>query len=213
MISVLVMWTAFASVFSLTLGYSRVPYAAALDGNYFRAFARVHPVHQFPYVSLLALAGVAALFCFLRLADLIAALVVIRIMLQFLVQTIGRDCASRAASGFGAAVSDVALSGSGAGGGGEFSSLFWFRAGIFCARFATRSDSDGRGRDLLCAGLAAPGVAVWGAVVGRWSLVVSHRHPDPDRSRRRRTCFRSATGLDACIRERLIGHSTFLEAR
>ena len=46
-ISVLVMWTAFASVFSLTLGYSRVPYAAALDGNYFRAFARVHPVYQF----------------------------------------------------------------------------------------------------------------------------------------------------------------------
>jgi amino acid transporter len=88
-ISVLVMWTAFASVFSLTLGYSRVPYAAALDGNYFRAFARVHPVYQFPYVSLLALAGVAALFCFLRLADLIAALVVIRIVLQYLVQAVG----------------------------------------------------------------------------------------------------------------------------
>ena len=88
-ISVLVMWTAFASVFSLTLGYSRVPYAAALDGNYFRVFARVHPVHQFPYVSLLALTGVAALFCFLRLADLIAALIVIRIVLQFLMQCIG----------------------------------------------------------------------------------------------------------------------------
>jgi basic amino acid/polyamine antiporter, APA family len=88
-VSALVMWTAFASVFSLTLGYSRVPYAAALDGNYFRAFARVHPVYQFPCVSLLALAGVAALFCFLRLADLIAALVVIRIILQFLVQSIG----------------------------------------------------------------------------------------------------------------------------
>jgi amino acid transporter len=88
-VSALVMWTAFASVFSLTLGYSRVPYAAAVDGNYFRAFAHVHPVYQFPYVSLLALAGVAALFCFLRLADLIAALVVIRIILQFLVQSIG----------------------------------------------------------------------------------------------------------------------------
>jgi amino acid transporter len=59
------------------------------DGNYFKAFARVHPEHKFPYVSLLALAGVAALFCFLRLADLIAALVVIRILLQFLVQSIG----------------------------------------------------------------------------------------------------------------------------
>jgi len=83
------MWTAFASVFSLTLGYSRVPYAAALDGNYFRAFARVHSEKRFPYVSLLALAGVAALFCFFSLADVIAALVVIRIMLQFLVQAIG----------------------------------------------------------------------------------------------------------------------------
>src|SRR5215467_3742506 len=89
LISVLVMWTAFASVFSLTLGYSRVPYAAAVDGNYFRTFARVHPVHKIPYVSVLALAGVAALFCFLRLADLIAALVVIRIILQYLVQSIG----------------------------------------------------------------------------------------------------------------------------
>jgi amino acid transporter len=66
-----------------------VPYAAALDGNYFRAFAKVHAEHRFPYVSLLALGGVAAVFCLLRLADVIAALVVIRIMLQFLVQAIG----------------------------------------------------------------------------------------------------------------------------
>jgi len=85
----LVMWTAFASVFSLLLGYSRVPYAAALDGNYFRAFARVHPQHMFPHVSLLALGLVALLFCFFSLADVIAALVVIRILLQFLVQAIG----------------------------------------------------------------------------------------------------------------------------
>ncbi len=88
-VTALVMWTAFASVFSLLLGYSRVPYAAALDGNYFQAFARVHPEHRFPYVSLLALGGVAVLFCFFALADVIAALVVIRITLQFLVQAIG----------------------------------------------------------------------------------------------------------------------------
>jgi basic amino acid/polyamine antiporter, APA family len=85
----LIMWTAFASVFSLLLGYSRVPYAAALDGNYFRVFARVHPQHRFPTVSLLALGGVAMLFCLLRLADVIAALVVIRILLQFIVQAVG----------------------------------------------------------------------------------------------------------------------------
>ena len=88
-ITVLIMWTAFASVFSTLLGYSRVPYAAALDGNYFRVFARLDPVRRFPTVSLLALGTVAMLFCFLRLADVIAALVVIRIMLQFVVQAIG----------------------------------------------------------------------------------------------------------------------------
>ena len=88
-VTALVMWTAFASVFSLMLGYSRVPYAAARDGNYFRAFAKVHPEYRFPYVSLLALGVVAAAFCFLRLKDAIAALVVIRILLQFLVQAIG----------------------------------------------------------------------------------------------------------------------------
>ena len=85
----LVMWTAFASVFSLLLGYSRVPFAAAQDRNYFGAFARVHPRHHIPHVSLLVLGCVAAAFCFLRLSEVIAALVVIRIAVQFLAQTVG----------------------------------------------------------------------------------------------------------------------------
>ena len=87
--AVLIMWTAFASVFSLLLGYSRVPFAAARDGNYFRIFAKLHPRHRFPYVSLLVMAGIATLFCFFRLADVIAALVVIRILVQFLAQIVG----------------------------------------------------------------------------------------------------------------------------
>jgi amino acid transporter len=66
-----------------------VPYAAAKDGNYFRAFAKVHPIHRFPYISLLALGVVAAAFCFQRLKEAIAALVVIRIVIQFLVQAVG----------------------------------------------------------------------------------------------------------------------------
>src|SRR5215472_13704618 len=85
----LIMLTAFASVFSLVLGYSRVPYAAALDGNYFKVFARVHPDYHFPHISLLALGGAAVLFCFFPLTDVISALVVIRILLQFLLQAIG----------------------------------------------------------------------------------------------------------------------------
>ncbi len=87
--AVLVMVTAFASVFALLLGYSRIPFAAARDGNFISAFGRLHPTRNFPYVSLLALAGVACLCCFLSLGDLIAALVVLRIVLQFAVQHIG----------------------------------------------------------------------------------------------------------------------------
>ncbi len=87
--TVLIMWTAFASVFSLLLGYSRVPFAAAQDGNYFHAFAAVHPRYRIPHVSLLALGIVAGFACFLKLQDVIAALVVIRITLQFLFQSVG----------------------------------------------------------------------------------------------------------------------------
>ena len=88
-LTLLVMWTAFASVFSLLLAYSRAPYAAAADGNYFRAFARLHRRHQFPNVSLLALGAVATLFCFFSLSRVIAALVAIRILLQYVLQQIG----------------------------------------------------------------------------------------------------------------------------
>jgi basic amino acid/polyamine antiporter, APA family len=88
-ITVLMMWTAFASVFSLILGYSRVPYAAALEGNYFRIFSKVHPRYGFPHVSLLTLGAVAICFCLFRLADVVTALVVIRVAVQFLAQTIG----------------------------------------------------------------------------------------------------------------------------
>jgi amino acid transporter len=51
--------------------------------------ARVHPEGKFPYVSLIALASVAIIACFFSLAEVIAALVVIRILLQFLLQAVG----------------------------------------------------------------------------------------------------------------------------
>ena len=85
----LIVWTAFASVFSLLLGYSRVPYAAARDGNYFRFLAAVHPRHHIPHRSLVALGLVAAVFCFFSLAQVITMLVITRILLQFLLQQIG----------------------------------------------------------------------------------------------------------------------------
>ena len=85
----LVMVTAFASVFALLLGYSRIPFAAARDGNFPAVFGRLHRTRGFPVVSLLVLAGMACLFCFFSLADVIAALVVLRILLQFALQHVG----------------------------------------------------------------------------------------------------------------------------
>ena len=87
--SALIMWTAFASVFSLLLGYSRVPYAAALDGNFFKSFARVHTVHRFPKVSLLVMGAITAACCLFRFEDVLKAMVVIRISTQFLAQIAG----------------------------------------------------------------------------------------------------------------------------
>jgi amino acid transporter len=88
-IAALVMWTAFASVFSLLLGYSRVPYAAAQNGNYFRFLAAVHPKHGIPHRSLVALGLVATVFCFFSLQDVITMLVVTRILMQFFLQHVG----------------------------------------------------------------------------------------------------------------------------
>ena len=89
LMAALIVWTAFASVFSLLLGYSRVPYAAARDGNYFQYLAAVHPRHQIPHRSLVALGLVATCFCFLPLMKVITLLVITRILLQFLPQQVG----------------------------------------------------------------------------------------------------------------------------
>jgi len=89
LMAALIIWTAFASVFSLLLGYSRVPYAAARDGNYFSFLAAVHPRLQIPHRSLIALGLVAAAFCFFSLADVITMLVITRILLQFFLQQVG----------------------------------------------------------------------------------------------------------------------------
>jgi amino acid transporter len=89
LLAALIVWTAFSSVFSLQLGYSRVPYAAARDGNYFRYLAAVHPRHGIPHRSLVALGLVGAVFCFFSLTQVITMLVITRILLQFSLQQVG----------------------------------------------------------------------------------------------------------------------------
>ncbi len=83
---VLIALTALASVYALLLGYSRIPFAAAQDGNFPAVFARLHPRHRVPTVALLTLCGVTLVCCLFRLQEVIASLVVVRIVFQFLLQ-------------------------------------------------------------------------------------------------------------------------------
>jgi len=86
----MVLWIALASVFSVLLGYSRVPYSAALDGNFFPIFGRLHPTKHFPYVSLLVLGGLAFLFSVtLKLETAIAGILAMRLLVQFIGQAVG----------------------------------------------------------------------------------------------------------------------------
>jgi amino acid transporter len=81
-----VLWTAFGSMFTVTLGYSRVPYAAARDGCFFKVFSRLHPTKDFPHVAL-ALIIILSISCsFIGLGTLINALLALRIIVQFIGQ-------------------------------------------------------------------------------------------------------------------------------
>ena len=88
--TILILWVAFASVFSATLGYSRIPYAAAQDGAFFKIFARLHTTKNFPYVSLLFLGGIAFIFSLLfKIREVISAILAMRILIQFISQAVG----------------------------------------------------------------------------------------------------------------------------
>jgi fructoselysine transporter len=86
----LVLLVAFASLFAVLLGYSRIPYAAAADGEFLPIFGKLHPTKQFPYVSLLLLGGVGFVFSLLfRLGEVISAILAMRILVQFVGQAVG----------------------------------------------------------------------------------------------------------------------------
>ncbi len=87
--TLLVLWTAFGSVFALLLGYSRIPFAAAQSGYFFRAFGKLHKTKDFPYVSLLVLGVLSILAGFFTLGTVIDALIVTRILVQFMGQAVG----------------------------------------------------------------------------------------------------------------------------
>ncbi len=88
-LTLMILWTAFGSCFALLLGYSRIPFAAARDGYFFKVFSRLHPKHNFPHVALLVIGVLAILFGFISLGVVIDALIALRILVQF----VGQLCA------------------------------------------------------------------------------------------------------------------------
>jgi len=89
-VTVLILCIAFCSLFAVVLGYSRVPYAAAVDGNFFKIFSKLHPTKNFPYVSLIFLCALGFIFSlFMKLSQVISSILAMRILIQFIAQGIG----------------------------------------------------------------------------------------------------------------------------
>jgi amino acid transporter len=89
-VTVLILCIAFSSLFAVVLGYSRVPFAAAVDGNFFKIFSKLHPTKNFPYVSLIFLCALGFIFSlFMKLSQVISSILAMRILIQFIAQGIG----------------------------------------------------------------------------------------------------------------------------
>lgn len=99
-VTVLILCIALSSLFAIVLGYSRVPYAAALDGNFFSIFSKLHPVKDFPYISLAVLCAAGFVFSlFMRLGDVIDSILAMRILTQFIAQAVGVVMLRRSGAG------------------------------------------------------------------------------------------------------------------
>ena len=87
-ITLLIIWTCFASVYTGLLGASRIPYNAAKDGVFFKQFAHLHPKMKFPNYSLLVIGAIMVVCCFFDLTTVINALMAVQIVVQFMMQII-----------------------------------------------------------------------------------------------------------------------------
>jgi len=87
--TVLILIVTASSLYAVVLGYSRIPYAAARDGQFFEVFGRLHPTKRFPHISLLTIGAVAIPFCFFTLGQLVSWLILVQILVQFVWQCAG----------------------------------------------------------------------------------------------------------------------------
>ena len=88
-VSAMILWTAFASIFSVMLGYSRILFAAARDRNFFALFGRLHATEAYPFVAILFLGCVTAVFCWFDLKNIIGGILSIRAIIPFMMQIVG----------------------------------------------------------------------------------------------------------------------------
>jgi amino acid transporter len=85
----LILFVTASSLYGVILGYSRIPFAAAREGQFFPIFARIHPTGHFPHVSLITLGALALPFCFFSLGQIVNWLILVQIVSQFIWQCAG----------------------------------------------------------------------------------------------------------------------------
>jgi amino acid transporter len=85
----LILFVTASSLYAVILGYSRIPFAAAREGQFFQVFARLHPTKHFPHVSLVTLGALTIPFCFFSLGQLVSWLILVQIVSQFIWQCAG----------------------------------------------------------------------------------------------------------------------------
>ncbi len=88
-VTIMVALTAYGSIYSLMLSYSRIPFAAARDGFFFHRLKAIHPVKLIPHYSLLLVGSIACVASLFDLDFIIAATLSSRILIQFLGQIVG----------------------------------------------------------------------------------------------------------------------------
>eukprot|EP01084_Bolivina_argentea_P107994 193024_1 len=87
---IIVLITIYASCFALMLGYAMIPAAAAKNKLFYEWFAHEHPTHHGLYdKSLLFIAVLTLLCCFIPLDVVIEALLTTRLLIQFIAQSVG----------------------------------------------------------------------------------------------------------------------------
>jgi amino acid transporter len=89
LITLCLIWSCSGSVFAGLLGYSRIPFGAARRGHFFSVFGTIHPKERIPHFSLFLVGGMMLCWSFFDLQTVINALIVTRILEQFVAQAIG----------------------------------------------------------------------------------------------------------------------------